>query len=375
MNKVFSVAIDLSNEIRNSKFETVTRDIGGNVVDVTVFNNRNTTDLTGNTISIIYMNSKSEMYLENTLLTSDLSNGKFSFIIPQDALYLAGNVTAEIFIENATETVTSQQFQFNVRQGIGDGGGFVPIPDIPNWIDATESLQAQIDAIVTGGTESDPRVSQALVDGNNVTWPTLKARMDNSDSKIGDTTTLQTDDKTSVVNAINEHEVQINETAADLAQTTTDLTNHIADLVTDVDGVHGIKAESGIFTPTISGSVESGTPVYSLQAGKYYRIGNMVSCNILLGITSKGGLSGVILIGGLPFVAASDSFKRYSASIGSFENMSGLGSQKQIGGYLVGTQNIIYLTRSFYNAAATQIVDAEIDDSLIVQISITYETV
>ena len=223
MNKVFSVSLDLSNEIRNSKFETVTRDVGGNVVDVTVYNNRNTTDLTGNTVSIVYKNSKGEMYLQNTLLSSDLANGKFSFIIPQDALYLAGNVLAEIFIQNATETVTSQQFEFNVRQGIGDGGGFVPIPDIPNWIDATESLQAQLDAIVSGGTESDYRVSQALVDESNVTWPTLKSRMDNSDSMIGDTTNLQTEDKTSLVGAVNEHESQINDNALGIAQNASDI--------------------------------------------------------------------------------------------------------------------------------------------------------
>ena len=41
---------------------------------------------------------------------------------------------------------------------------------------ALDNLQSQVDVIVVGGTEVDPRVSQALVDSESTTHDTLKAR-------------------------------------------------------------------------------------------------------------------------------------------------------------------------------------------------------
>ena len=60
--------------------------------------------------------------------------------------------------------------------------------------------------------------------------------------------------------------------------------------------------ESGTWEPTLYGATTAGTPTYVGQNAKYVKISNMVFIFIYqLGITSKGGMAGTILIGSLPF--------------------------------------------------------------------------
>lgn len=75
---------------------------------------------------------------------------------------------------------------------------------------------------------------------------------------------------------------------------------HLADSVSDVDGAHGLKVESGTWTPTLSG----GNHTYFERSGVYYKIGKAVTIrfNILLQ-TKDGGMTGNAVITGLPFAA------------------------------------------------------------------------
>ena len=80
---------------------------------------------------------------------------------------------------------------------------------------------------------------------------------------------------------------------------------HLAEYVTDSNGAHGLKAETGLFTPILYGVTTAGTPTYAVQQGSYYRLGNLVHAYIRIDLTSKGGMTGALRIGGLPFGASS----------------------------------------------------------------------
>jgi len=58
--------------------------------------------------------------------------------------------------------------------------------------------------------------------------------------------------------------------------------------------------EEGTFTPTLTADSGSGI-TYNHQTGKYTKIGNVVHYGYVLGLTSKGTISGSIYLAGLPF--------------------------------------------------------------------------
>lgn len=79
-----------------------------------------------------------------------------------------------------------------------------------------------------------------------------------------------------------------------------EFTRHQAETVSQANGVHGLKMESGTWTPEVDGEGTSGTVTYTTQAGSYTRVGNLVKCHFNLGFKMTGG-SGAIVIKGLPF--------------------------------------------------------------------------
>jgi len=83
-----------------------------------------------------------------------------------------------------------------------------------------------------------------------------------------------------------------------------EFTTHLADNVADSDGAHGLKVESGTFTPYITGSTDMGTfaPTYTEQSGWYVKVNNLVKFGLRLTVSSfTGGVSGTFRIAGLPF--------------------------------------------------------------------------
>lgn len=80
------------------------------------------------------------------------------------------------------------------------------------------------------------------------------------------------------------------------------VTPHLADLVTDADGAHGLKIESGTFTPVLKGATTAGTNTYIIQSGTYYKIGKLIYTIISLRLTAKDAtMAGYLSISGLPF--------------------------------------------------------------------------
>lgn len=88
-----------------------------------------------------------------------------------------------------------------------------------------------------------------------------------------------------------------------------DLVAHKGEKVSDSNGVHGLKVESGTWTPNIGGSTIRGIANYSTRHGFYYRIGNLVYIEANMSISSLTGGSGVLIVEGLPFA----SYRIYSS--------------------------------------------------------------
>jgi hypothetical protein len=64
--------------------------------------------------------------------------------------------------------------------------------------------------------------------------------------------------------------------------------------------------EEGVFTPTLLSDGAQVDRTYSVQFGRYTKIGNRVLFNIYITLSAKGTSTGSTQIGGLPFTSASD---------------------------------------------------------------------
>lgn len=126
------------------------------------------------------------------------------------------------------------------------------------------------------------------IDIQNANMDIIDEQLKERDTRVGPLTSLLTRIKTSIVNALNGLQG--------------DLDEHKAENVTQVSGVHGLKIESGIFTPVINGSITAGTGTYTTQSGFYYKIGNLVHFRLHLTWTAHTG-TGALSVGGLPFAS------------------------------------------------------------------------
>ena len=62
--------------------------------------------------------------------------------------------------------------------------------------------------------------------------------------------------------------------------------------------------EEGTWTPVIEGNSTVGTGTYNIQHGSYVKVGNLVTANCYIGVTSHTGSGSQIKIGGFPFNVA-----------------------------------------------------------------------
>jgi hypothetical protein len=85
----------------------------------------------------------------------------------------------------------------------------------------------------------------------------------------------------------------------------TEFDAHLADNVTNNDGVHGLKVESGTFTPKLEGDSGTSNHTYSRQDGHYYKIGSLVWFTATISLSAKdAGMGGNVKFSGLPFIVS-----------------------------------------------------------------------
>lgn len=82
---------------------------------------------------------------------------------------------------------------------------------------------------------------------------------------------------------------------------------NLNDLETKIFNQFGIVPEisSGTWTPTLHGSTTAGSPTFSSSpVGSYYKVGKLVIITVGFSLSSKGGMAGQVIIGGLPFTVS-----------------------------------------------------------------------
>lgn len=131
--------------------------------------------------------------------------------------------------------------------------------------------------------------------------------------------------------------------------------------------------DEGTFTPTVYGATTAGTPTYTAQAGFYQKIGNWVSVTGRINISARGGMTGAILLGGLPFVVFNNSSNRTAISIGRYAGFN-LASGYLPLGYMLNGQQYIQLLKMNNTAGNTAIAESEITDSFEIYYSARYYT-
>ncbi|WP_394884043.1 hypothetical protein [Clostridium butyricum] len=166
-------------------------------------------------------------------------------------------------------------------------------------------------------------------------------------NKLGDVTDLAAKVQTNTENisknnkSIEEVNSHLNDCVKNISANTSNITNHLADLVTDSDGVHGLKYESGIWTPVLVGQTTAGSNTYIVQDGNYIRVNKLVfiNCRVLVA-TQDPAMDGNVRIAGLPFNAA-NTYARGGVSIGEISGVIISDSYKLITGEVENNSNTI----------------------------------
>lgn len=157
----------------------------------------------------------------------------------------------------------------------------------------------------------------------------------------------------------------------DVVELTNQFNTHKADNMTQKE-VHGLRVERGIFTPTIIATVEPTT--YGTRAGYYEKIGNHVTVRVVVVATTKSaGMSGNLVIGGLPFVSSNSAYKYASCSISEVAGLT-YGTGKQLFAQIPNNSTYIRLLLSMESTGLFAVSASEISDGFYITLQCTYET-
>ena len=190
-------------------------------------------------------------------------------------------------------------------------GTIINLPKPISAIDKIEILQNNVWTEATGTLSSDGKTITVNSSGKYRVFGSIKAE----ESLIPEVTytvpvnlKAQVDSNTKAITAINKRMIDLNDKVDILSEYLGDycaeFDSHKADLVTDSDGVHGLKIEQGIWTPYFFGNTTPGTPTYTVQNGYYYKINRLVFISGSITISAVGGMTGTLLLGGLPFAVS-----------------------------------------------------------------------
>lgn len=184
-----------------------------------------------------------------------------------------------------------------------------------------------------------PNGDEGSVDGAMITVDSIPLNRINSTELDG----FMTDSLSDINTSLNENTQNIN--------------NHKDKLVTDSNGVHGLKIESGTWTPILYGMTTEGNNTYNIQKGFYVKQGNIVNISCQIALTTKDiNMNGQIRIKGLPFSNVSENViglqlgicYKIDMSLGHFacdilpnSNTIRLG-YITTNGYVIANQSVVY---------------------------------
>ena len=149
--------------------------------------------------------------------------------------------------------------------------------------------------------------------------------------------------------------------------------SHKADNVTDADGVHGLTIESGNWTPVVSGLTTSGANNYSVQVGRYTKIGNRVFFECHVALSNKDvAMAGNIVLQGLPYSIKSLTNYRISCTV-YFAEVDLDATRPYVMGLMLTSTNYILLMKGGDNVTTINITPNEITNTSRFIVSGSYE--
>lgn len=84
-----------------------------------------------------------------------------------------------------------------------------------------------------------------------------------------------------------------------------------------------VDYEEGTWTPVIGGDGGESGQSYTVQRGRYTKVGRMVTCTLDVVLANKGTITGEVVIKGLPYTAAASSDFAYPAlSVSLWQNFA-----------------------------------------------------
>jgi hypothetical protein len=117
--------------------------------------------------------------------------------------------------------------------------------------------------------------------------------------------------------------------------------------------------EEGTFTPTLIDASNNQPSAYGIRTASYTKIGNIVTIQIYLAVTTMGGtISGAVSIGNMPFTASSTTNAYQGVSVGYWGTMAT--NLVFVGGFFNFGQTKISLYRT--TAAATSMTTMQASD-------------
>jgi hypothetical protein len=129
--------------------------------------------------------------------------------------------------------------------------------------------------------------------------------------------------------------------------------------------------EEGTFTPVLNFAGGTTGITYTTQAGRYTKIGRIVSVSIYILLSSKGSSTGAAGISGLPFTAApTGGGQNQSGSIGYYGSFSALTGMPMIRADS-GTTTLAFAQSGA--ASAGGVTDTNFTNTSVFTINITYD--
>jgi len=146
---------------------------------------------------------------------------------------------------------------------------------------------------------------------------------------------------------------------------------HLADLVTDANGAHGLIVKNGNWTPTLYGSTTAGAHTYVTQAGTYIKINNKVTCFGMITLSAKdAAMSGDVRIGGLPFAVFIDYLG--AVSFGGISYIDHAADEKRLIGAAMPNTTYCRLAFERDNAIQTNLQPAQVQNNTTLTFCIEY---
>jgi hypothetical protein len=131
--------------------------------------------------------------------------------------------------------------------------------------------------------------------------------------------------------------------------------------------------DRGTWTPTLIGSTSGATTAIGTFSGYFHRVGNDVTLQARLSLTSKNGITGNVSIGGLPFTASNLFGTGMDWPVTLMHSTVGAGVAGNVG-LINDNTNTIVLYKQRSAASIQNMTDVDLADTSLLIISATYCT-